>query len=105
VTFAISSILFAVTYKSQRAKVLLQRGGDPRDEVENAWLARVQCHVCERSYIAVEMDRDPSVTGSPAICIACAAISSSYRKACIDEHVASVGVAGARSLAEGDAVA
>jgi purine-cytosine permease-like protein len=104
VTFAISGILFAATYRSQRRKVLLQRGGDPRNEVEDAWEARVQCHVCDHSYIAVEMDRDPSVAGSPAICAGCAAINSSYRRACIAEHESNAAIGGGR-LSEGDAVA
>lgn len=104
VTFAVSGILFAATYRSQRRKVLLQRGGDPRNEVENPWEARVQCHVCDHSYIAVEMDRDPSVAGSPAICIGCAAINSNYRKACIAEHERVSGAGGGR-LSAGDALA
>jgi purine-cytosine permease-like protein len=107
VTFAISGILFAATYKAQRRKLLLQRDGDPRNEVKDVWEARVKCHVCDHSYIAIEMDRDPSVTGSPAICIACASINSDYRKACIAEHErnATAAVGGGRRLAEGDAVA
>lgn len=104
VTFALSGILYAATYKSQRRKILLQRGGDPRNEVEDPWEARVQCHVCDRSYIAVEMDRDPSVAGSPAICTGCAAINSNYRKACLAEHESNAVVGGGR-LSEGDAVA
>lgn len=105
-TFAISGLLFAATYKGQRGKILLQRGHDPRNEVADVWEARVQCHVCDRSYIAIEMDRDPSVDGSPAICTACAAINSGYRRACLAEHESTVAsVAGGRRLSEGDAVA
>ena len=107
VTFAISGILFAATYRSQRRKVLLQRKYDPRDEVQDVWEARVQCHVCERSYIAIEMDRDPSVAGHPAICTACAAIDRSYLKACLAEHEreSAAVISGGRRLSEGDAVA
>lgn len=106
VTFAISGILYAVSYQRQRRKVLLRRKGDLRNEVQNVWEARVQCHVCDRSYIAIEMDRDPSVAGSPAICTACAAINSSYRKACLAEHEReSAAVVGGGRLSEGDAVA
>lgn len=90
VTFVLSGVLFAVTYQSQRRKLLLQRDGDPRNEVSDPWEARVKCHVCDHSYIAVEMDRDPSVPGSPAICVACAAINSDYRKACLEEHQSNV---------------
>lgn len=106
VTFVISGILFAATYKGQRRKILLQRSHDPRNEVANVWEARVQCHVCDRSYIAIEMDRDPSVEGSPAICTACAAINSGYRRACLAEHESTAALAaGGRRLSEGDAVA
>ncbi|KAA1397758.1 thiamine permease [Aeromicrobium ginsengisoli] len=49
----------------------LTRPHDPRDEVEDVWETRVQCHSCEKSYIAVEMDRDPS-SDHEAICSMCA---------------------------------
>jgi hypothetical protein len=75
-----------MAYTAQARKVLLHRANDPRDEVEDIWEARIRCHVCDHSYIAVEMDRDPSVTGSPAICTACAGLSRSFRAACIAEH-------------------
>ncbi|MFE3645764.1 purine-cytosine permease family protein [Streptomyces sp. NPDC059169] len=45
---------------------------DPRDEVEDIWEARVRCHDCSRSYVAVEMDRTPTAT---VVCSACAAES------------------------------
>ncbi|ANO49843.1 purine-cytosine permease family protein [Woeseia oceani] len=86
VTFIISGFLYAMTYEVQRRKILLQRAGDPRNEVNNVWEARVKCHVCDHSYIAIEMDRDPSTEGSPAICLACSRINLSYRRACIAEH-------------------
>ncbi|MFF7530492.1 purine-cytosine permease family protein [Streptomyces bobili] len=44
-------------------------GSDPRDEVEDIWETRVRCHTCDRSYIAVEMDR--TVTAE-VVCSACA---------------------------------
>ncbi|MET9249602.1 hypothetical protein [Nonomuraea sp. NPDC003709] len=50
-------------------------GEDPRDEVEDIWEARIRCHSCDRSYVAVEMDRDPN-TGGAAVCSACAADST-----------------------------
>jgi purine-cytosine permease-like protein len=55
-------------------------GDDPRDEVRDVWEARIRCHACERSYVAVEMDRDPSANGA-AICSACAADSSGLARA------------------------
>jgi hypothetical protein len=50
---------------------LVARRLDPRDEVDDVWGDRVLCHVCDRSYTAVEMDRDPSA-GQQAICLGCA---------------------------------
>ena len=48
-----------------------RRPNDPIDEVKHAWEARVRCHRCEKSYVAHEMDRDPSGDHA-AICAACA---------------------------------
>lgn len=45
-------------------------GDDPRDEVEDVWETRVRCHACDRSYVAVEMDRTAKAT---VVCSACAA--------------------------------
>jgi hypothetical protein len=45
-------------------------GDDPRDEVEDIWDARVHCHACDRSYVAVEMDRTAQ---DKVVCSACAA--------------------------------
>lgn len=50
---------------------VLERPNDPMLEVEDPWEDRVRCHACERSYLAREMDRDPS-HGHEAICSACA---------------------------------
>ena len=41
--------------------------GDPALEVDDPCEARVRCHACDRSYIAEEMDRDPTA-GHQAIC-------------------------------------
>jgi len=43
----------------------------PQAEVADPWETRVRCHRCEKSYLAREMDRDPSA-GHQAICAACA---------------------------------
>ncbi|MHC5560825.1 purine-cytosine permease family protein [Kocuria sp. U4B] len=85
-TFALGAILYAIAYKATAATTLLKRHHDPRDEVDNVWEARIRCHVCDHSYIAVEMDRDPSVAGQPPICTACAGLSRTYRQACLNEH-------------------
>lgn len=50
-------------------------GDDPRDEVSDIWQARIRCHVCDRSYVAVEMDREPRAGLAP-VCSACAADSA-----------------------------
>ncbi len=47
---------------------------DPRDEVEDVWQDRIRCHACGKSYVAVEMDRDPA-HGHEANCAACATSS------------------------------
>ena len=38
----------------------MTRPYDPALEVPDPWEARVQCHHCEKSYLARETDRDPS---------------------------------------------
>jgi hypothetical protein len=44
---------------------------------------RIRCNRCHRSYIAVEMDRDPS-RGHQAICASCAT-GHTFRAAAIAE--------------------
>jgi purine-cytosine permease-like protein len=74
ITFVLSAAgYFAVA----RYDALLARGNDPRDEVEDEWEARVRCHACDKSYIAVEMDRDPAAGGA-AICSGCASASPTF---------------------------
>jgi hypothetical protein len=48
-----------------------ERPHDPATEVDDPWEARVRCHACDRAYLAVEMDRDPTA-GHQAICAVCA---------------------------------
>jgi hypothetical protein len=85
-TFGLGALLYALVFKTQSRKVLLRRTNDPRDEVDDIWEARIRCHACDHSYIAVEMDRDPSHAGLAAICTACAGLSKSYLEACRTEH-------------------
>ncbi|MFF0448829.1 purine-cytosine permease family protein [Streptomyces sp. NPDC004609] len=80
VTFALSVVLYLVALRVAGSP-LLRRGHDPRDEVDDIWEARVRCHRCDHSYIAAEMDRDPSAEGSPAICADCAGRSRGFRRA------------------------
>ena len=77
ITFVLSAVGYLLV---GRFDVLLKRGDDPRDEVEDAWEARVKCHACDKSYIAVEMDRDPAADGA-AICSGCATTSPSFYSA------------------------
>jgi hypothetical protein len=62
------------------ASFVLSRPADPRSEVADAWESRIRCHHCGHSYVAQEMDRDPS-TGHQAICCECAAASRQFLEA------------------------
>ncbi|MGC0366541.1 hypothetical protein ABH922_004525 [Rhodococcus sp. 27YEA15] len=59
---------------------VLDRPFDPRIEVDDPWESRVRCHRCEDSYIAYEMDRDPSASHQ-AICLACASNTPGFLRA------------------------
>jgi hypothetical protein len=93
-TFALGALLYAAAFKAQSRTALLRRANDPRNEVDDIWETRIRCHACDHSYIAVEMDRDPSQAGQPAICTACAGLSKEYLEACRNEHL-SGGIAAA----------
>jgi hypothetical protein len=77
ITFVLSCLGYAAV---SRFDVLLHRGNDPREEVSDVWEARVECHHCTKSYIALEMDRDPSADDA-AICSGCAAASTTFQRA------------------------
>lgn len=70
--------------RADGGRAVLARGHDPRDEVDDPWEARVRCHVCDRSYLAVEMDRDPSAGHAP-ICADHAQASSAFQEAALRE--------------------
>ena len=71
-TFVIAFGLYTLATVAARPDwFAMARPHDPIDEVEDAWAARVRCHRCDRSYVAHEMDRDPT-GGHQAICAACA---------------------------------
>ncbi len=81
----ITFVLAAAGYSAvARYDVVLRRGNDPRDEVDDPWEARVRCHVCNKSYVAQEMDRDPS-SDHAAICSGCAAASAPFYRAAVAE--------------------
>lgn len=65
-------------------RAVLVRGNDPRDEVADIWEARIRCHSCNKSYVAVEMDRDPSAD-QQAICSECASESGHFYRAARQE--------------------
>jgi purine-cytosine permease-like protein len=83
VTVALAAGGYSVAVKVGRSAVIA-RGDDPRSEVEDMWEARIRCHACDLSYIAVEMDRDPTAGGA-AICSACAAESPAMLRAVQEE--------------------
>ena len=58
---------------------------DPLDEVEDPWEVRVRCHRCDKSYVAQEMDRDPTADHQ-AICAACATGPAFYAAARHEAH-------------------
>ncbi|MCF6476118.1 thiamine permease [Nonomuraea sp. MG754425] len=83
-TLVLSVVLYVAADRIG-GRVLLARRHDPRDEVTDIWEARVRCHRCDHSYIAAEMDRDPSVAGQPAICADCAGRNRAFRRAAVAE--------------------
>ncbi|WP_033294940.1 purine-cytosine permease family protein [Amycolatopsis jejuensis] len=83
VTVALAAAGYYLAVRFGRTPVLA-RGDDPRTEVDDPWEARIRCHACDLSYIAVEMDRDPAAGGA-AICSACAAESPGMLRAAREE--------------------
>lgn len=78
-TFALGfGIYTAATMAAKRCWFAMDRPGDPALEVDDPSEARVRCHACDRSYIAREMDRDPTA-GHQAICAECATSPAFYR--------------------------
>ncbi|MCE0762640.1 thiamine permease [Pseudonocardia kujensis] len=87
-TFAVSVLVSAALLAvSGNRWAALGRPHDPRDEVADVWDDRIRCHSCERSYVAVEMDRDPS-RGHLPICASCAT-GHTFRAAAVAESTAS----------------
>jgi purine-cytosine permease-like protein len=71
-TYLVSTVVYAVALLVARpAWFTMARPFDPIAEVEDPWGVHVRCHRCEKSYVAIEMDRDPH-RGHAAICAACA---------------------------------
>lgn len=57
------------TFAARPQWFAMARPHDPAKEVDDAWEARVRCHRCGKSYVAHEMDRDPTAGHKP-ICAA-----------------------------------
>lgn len=72
----ISVVVYAVVVKAVPARAQ-GHALDPRTEVADPTAVWIECHVCAKSYVAVEMDRDAHL-GLP-ICDACAT-ASKYRR-------------------------
>lgn len=80
-TFVIAFGVYTATLAAAKASWFeMARPNDPALEVADAAEARIRCHQCERSYLAREMDRDPSA-GHQAICAACATSATFYSAA------------------------
>ena len=92
ITFALSVLLYAgALFISKEGWFALRRPFDPRDEVASAWEDRVRCGVCEKSYVALEMDRDPR-HDHQAICASCAT-GGDFRQAAVAESSSTRGAA------------
>ncbi|MFD4640098.1 SCP2 sterol-binding domain-containing protein [Lentzea sp. NPDC058436] len=87
-TFLISFFVYLGALLVARSGHVLSRPHDPRGEVADAWESRIRCHTCGLSYVAQEMDRDPS-TGHHPICCECAAASPSFLAAARHEAIRS----------------
>ena len=80
ITFVLAVAIYSAGVRLAPGAGALARPHDPRGEVDDAWEARVRCHACSRSYVAHEMDRDPSAR-QQAICLECATESGAYHQA------------------------
>ncbi len=68
----------------------LVRLAELREEVQDVWRQHIECHVCDRSYSAIEMDRDPSAS-QQAICTGCAEGNQNFLKSVkLESHQLSV---------------
>jgi len=85
ITLAIAvGLMWVLLAMTSEKSWVMKRANDPRAEVDDPWEARVRCHVCDRSYIAIEMDRDPS-NAHKAICAGCASESTTFYHAAHEE--------------------
>jgi purine-cytosine permease-like protein len=78
VAFVVSAVVeVTVLALARPTAAVMRRPHDPRDEVDDVWEARIRCYRCGKSYIALEMDRDPS-HGNQPICASDAQASPTF---------------------------
>jgi hypothetical protein len=86
IVFGLAAALYAGALATAPSNWLVQpRPHDPVDEVRDLWEDRVRCHSCDRSYLAREMDRDPTANHQ-AICSVCASDLSFVRAAAAESR-------------------
>jgi purine-cytosine permease-like protein len=72
ITFVLAVVSYAAFLSAGRGRqTVLDRPFDPHSEVNDLWNDRIQCAICDKSYVAIEIDRDPS-NGHRPICASCA---------------------------------
>ncbi|MGH3358473.1 MAG: purine-cytosine permease family protein, partial [Nocardioidaceae bacterium] len=69
ITVVVAAVLYGASLMVVRPATRA-RGADPAAEVDDAWAARIRCTSCDKSYVAVEMDRALASPHDP-ICAAC----------------------------------
>lgn len=70
VALVVAVVLYGLVVKLAPAPVEMDKP-DPRNEVEDPEQTWIECHICDRSYVALEMDRDIHAGLAP-VCDACA---------------------------------
>ena len=76
ITVVIASVLYAASIRIWRPTTQTQ-GLDPATEVDEPWDARIRCATCDKSYVAVEMDRRVAGDQDPT-CASCAQVTSRH---------------------------
>ncbi|KAB2388205.1 purine-cytosine permease family protein [Actinomadura montaniterrae] len=77
VALVLSVVLYAVVVKAR--PLVAPAAPDPRLEVEDAAATRAECHRCAKSYIVLEMDREPAAGDAP-VCDGCATATLARRR-------------------------
>ncbi|MFJ4123740.1 purine-cytosine permease family protein [[Kitasatospora] papulosa] len=85
IVLPLAAALYALLDRWQPVgRAVLIRPGDLREEVEDAWAARIKCARCAQSYVAYEMDRDPA-NEDRAICSLCGDTAPGFYRAAAHE--------------------